>query len=111
MRIGIKKYNIFTIQIMEAFKLTIGWSQCINYHDNKNTLNLTRGRRGVQTNVRKRGKYSKMLELLAWYVISILQKYTERVGSIEYISLYQGLVKNKIKSEFIIDAKEKFRQE
>ena len=30
---------------------------------------------------------------------------------IEYISLYQGLVKNKIKSEFIIDAIEKFRQE
>ena len=31
-----KNTFIFRIQIIEAFKLTIGWSQCIDYHDNDN---------------------------------------------------------------------------
>ena len=38
----LKNKLVFTTQkIIEASKLTTGWSQCINYHDNKNTLNLT----------------------------------------------------------------------
>ena len=62
---------------------------------------------GYKQNVRKREKHSKIFELLSWCVINILQKYTERVGSY-WIHELVCLIKNKIKSEFIIDAMEKF---